>query len=172
MRRAVSCLATAVALSGALALPVLANGRSTPRPAGTAILTATCESRADGARLDIVRPRLAGLAVPEGALLIRADGAFAPIYLDLIRRIEIDDGMVADDDGAVAVQLQRADAEPATGSPARAKLQGDDKKPIRLRGFARDGTRVEIELAQCRRIDFAIVGDGPVDRPPLGAKAD
>lgn len=43
---------------------------------------------------------------------------------------------------------------------------------IRLRGFARDGARVEIDLAQCRRIDFAIVGDGPVDRPPLGAKAD
>lgn len=172
MRRALSCLAAALALAGALAGPALGNGRSTPRPAGTAILTAACEMRADGARLDIVRPRLAGAAVPEGALLIRADGAFAPIHLDLIKRIEIDDGAVADDDGAVAVKLYRAEGDPPAGSAAQAKLQGDDKKPIRLRGFARDGARVEIDLAQCRRLDFAIVGDGPVDRPPLGAKAD
>lgn len=173
MRRAVPCLATAVALWGAMAAPALANGRSTPRPAGTAILTAACESRADGARLELVRPRLAGPGMPEGALVVQSGDAFAPVYLDLIRRIEIDDGATPDAEGAVAAQVLRTDDAAAAGSATRIMVRaGVDNRPILLRGFGRDGSRVEIDLAQCRRLEFAIVGEGPVDRPPLGAKAD
>jgi hypothetical protein len=164
----------AVLMLGSLAIAgaALGNGRSPPRPAGTAILTAVCEPRGGGERLEMVRPRLAAPAMPEGALLVRSEGAFAPIHLDLIRRIEINDGATPDDDGAVAVQLYRADGGPEAGGAARVKLLADDKTPVKLRGFSRDGARVETDLAQCRRLDFAVVGEGPVDRPPLGAKAD
>lgn len=173
MRRADPILIAMLTLGSlAAADAALGNGRSPPRPAGTAILTAVCEPRGGGAQLEMVRPRLAAPAMPEGALLVRSEGAFAPVYLDLIRRIEINDGAMPDADGAVAVQLYRADGGSEAGSPAQAKLLADDRTPVKLRGFSRDGARVEIDLAQCLRLDFAVVGDGPVDRPPLGAKAD
>lgn len=172
MRRADPVLIALLTLGSlAVAGSAAGNGRSPPRPAGTAILTAVCEARG-GEKIEMVRPRLAAPAMPEGALLVRSEGAFAPIYLDLIRRIEISDGAAADGDGAVAVQLYRAEGGAEAGSPAQAKLLADDRTPVKLRGFSRDGARLEVDLAQCRRLDFAVVGEGPVDRPPLGPKAD
>jgi hypothetical protein len=173
MRRAVPFAGTALALGSLLlAGPAAGNGRSPPRPAGTAILTAACELRGNGERLEMVRPRLAGPGMPEGALVIRTDGSFAPVYLDLIRRIEIEDGATPDEEGTVAARLQRADGETATGSERVMVQAGAGNTPVRLSGFRPDGTRVEVELGQCRRLEFAVVGEGPVARPPLGPKAD
>ena len=138
------------------------NGINPPRPSSANIVSAVVYDKSGGKQHKIYRARIIYNGKSIESLKFRIDGATEQIAITDIRAITFTKSKLSPD-GFVNAMLVRS--EGTEEIPVMVKVKANNKV-ITLAGFEESGTRVNINLTKCKRVEFsAIATPNDINRP-------
>lgn len=154
-------IAPSILLGAGTAFP---NGINPPRPKTVSTVRAICAERSSDRRYEIYRARITDGKASSEVLTFRIGPTNQQLDLTQIKAVLLP-SKGGDSAGFATVGLVRRDSDKQES--ALLQVRSKDSK-LSLAGFSQTGERIEVELAQCKTIDFAAASsmeNGPPAKP-------
>jgi hypothetical protein len=142
------------------------NGVNPPRLKETSTITASCHERSGTLQHAIFRARITHADESADVLTVRLGEASEQLAIADIESVALTDA-AADRNGFVKANLIRRGDSKRESAAVQVRSKNS---AIRLSGFNGSGSRINIDLAKCRRIEFSPAAAGEGKRLPPAKK--
>ena len=145
-----------------IALLANPNGREPPRTSALAVVKATCDARAANIGHEVLRARIVDAKGLSQTLTVRMGAAIEQVAVYDIKTVTLASDAV-DGSGFTKATVTLASDEKEV--PAMVRVRSESGA-LRLIGFKADGSSIQVDLQDCKKISFTPQRRGePTSRP-------